>query len=168
LQRNVPVYSIVFTASVAGIVELSDPTKLSYADTVVYTQDLTQIYPVLSGVGHLMRLIDPSKPAELALITPKTGQYYSYCRNSGCDYSLRLTFADASVQMIVVQKGFRGWFNDAIPATINDANSTNGFRTWAVNVSSAKAISKIELLETPEVWKGLPMNPKIIATREVK
>jgi hypothetical protein len=167
LSRNVPVHAIVFTASVSGVVETFDATALTYADTVSYDPNLTQIYPPLSGTGNLLRLFDPTNATDRLAVTPNTGKYYFLCRGSGCDYSLRVTFADDSLQHYLVKDGFRSWFSDGLPATVNDTTQSAGYRTWALNIPGVKALKKIELLETPEVFKGFPVSPRVIATRLV-
>jgi hypothetical protein len=78
-----------------------------------------------------------------------------------------VTFADDSQQFVILQAGFRGWFNPDISPEASDPKNGNSFRMWAVNVPAAKQLKKLELLETPDVWQGLPANPKVIATRTI-
>jgi hypothetical protein len=166
-QRNVPVHTILMTASLKSIVESSDATQLDYKDTVTYDPDLTQIYTPISYVGNLRRMIDPTDTVQLASIQPGSGANYWYCRNAGCDYTLRVTFTDNSTQHIVLQSGFRGWFSNAVSTSALNPLDSASFRTWAVNVPGAKAIKLIELLETPEVYEGLSANPRVISSRVV-
>jgi Peptidase M66 len=166
-QRNVAVHTLVLSASLKSIVESTGPAQLDYNDTVTYDTDLTQIYPPISYVGNLRRMIDPTDAVQLATIQPNTGLNYWYCKNAGCDYTLRVTFTDNSMQHTVLQSGFRGWFNNALSTAALDPLDSASFRTWAVNVPAAKAIKLIELLETPEVYKGLSANPRVIASRVV-
>jgi hypothetical protein len=149
LQRNVPVHSIVMTLSNAG------------------TPNVTQIYPPLSYTGNLMRAIDPTSTSDLSLITPDTSTYYWYCRNGGCDYTVRVTYADSTTFHAVLQGGFRP-FNQAsgTPATITtDATNSSSYKVFGVNVPGSKAISTIELLSTPKVWMGMPVSPTVLASR---
>jgi hypothetical protein len=90
-----------------------------------------------------------------------------FCKNAGCDYTLKVTFADNSTQHMVVQAGFRGWFDNALSAGVQDPLSESSFKVWAVNVPAVKALKLIELLETPEVYKGFPVNPRVVASRLV-
>jgi Peptidase M66 len=171
-QRDVAVHAIVFTAAISSIVERTDATQLNYDDTVTYDAALTQIYPPISYTGNLRRLIDPTDATQLASIQPNVGNTKGgvndwFCKNAGCDYTLKVTFADNSVQHSVVQAGFRGWFDNALLAGVQDPLSESSFKVWAVNVPAAKAIKLIELLETPEVYKGFPMNPRVVASRVV-
>jgi hypothetical protein len=171
-QRNVAVHAIVFTAAISSIVERTDATQLNYDDTVSYDPALTQIYPPISYTGNLRRLIDPTDATQLASIQPKTGTSTGgtndwFCKNAGCDYTLKVTFADNSTQHIVIQAGFRGWFDNALLAGVQDPLSESSFKIWAVNVPATKAIKLIELLETPEVYKGFPANPRVVVSRVI-
>jgi Peptidase M66 len=171
-QRDVAVHAIVFTAGISSIVERTDATQLNYDDTVTYDAALTQIYPPVSYTGNLRRLIDPTDASQLASIQPTVGATKGgvndwFCKNAGCDYTLKVTFADNSLQHIVVQAGFRGWFDNAFAAGALDPLSESSYKTWAVNVPAVKAIKLIELLETPEVYKGFLANPKVIASRAI-
>jgi Peptidase M66 len=171
IQRGVPVHSIVMTANIASIqdtfTEEPGKPKLSYQDTITYNNATTQIYAPLTYTGNLIRLIDPTKADQLASIVPDSSANPWYCKNAGCDYTLKATFADDSQQFVVLQTGFRGWFNPDINPEANDPKNGNSFRSWVVNVPATKQLKKLELLETPEIWKGLPANPKVIATRMV-
>jgi hypothetical protein len=171
-QRDVAVHAIVFTAWISSIVERTDATQLNYDDTVTYDAALTLIYPPVSYTGNLRRLIDPTDASQLASIQPTVGATKGgvndwFCKNAGCDYTLKVTFADNSLQHIVVQAGFRGWFDNAFAAGALDPLSESSYKTLAVNVPAVKAIKLIELLETPEVYKGFPANPRVIANRAI-
>jgi Peptidase M66 len=165
--RDVPVRTIIMTANIDGISDLNADGKLGYADTIRYNPVTTQIYDPVTFTGNLRRLIDPTDAVQRASIVPDTGENPWFCKNAGCDYSLKVTFVDNSEQFVVLQKGFRGWFDANIPAEAANPISGSSFRVWGVNISAAKAIQKLELLETPEVWKGLPTVPKVLASRTV-
>ncbi|MDX2006081.1 MAG: M66 family metalloprotease [Meiothermus sp.] len=156
LERNVPVHTVVLTASLT-----------STQAPLTYNLETTQIYPPLSYTGNLRRLIDPTDASGRALIVPNTGTYYWYCRASGCDYTLRVTYADGSTQHLALQGGFRGWFSSSYKAGAADPLSGDSFKVWGVNLPAQRALHKIELLETPEVWKGMPASPKVVASRTV-
>lgn len=148
-QRDVPVHAIVITYSRAG------------------TPDVSQIYPPLSFTGNLLRYIDPTDPAQRASIVPDTSTYPWYCRNGGCDYTVRVTYTNGSVRHVLLQNGFRP-FNQATgtpPASASDPLNGNSFRTWAIHVPATAPIAKIELLDTPMAWNGLPANPTVLASR---
>jgi hypothetical protein len=114
----------------------------------------------------LRRLIDPTNAAQRASIVPDTGENPWYCKNAGCDYTLKVTFADNSEQFVALQTGFRGWFDANINPNATNPLDGSSYRVWGVNIPAAKSILKLELLETPEVWKGLPAVPKVIASRK--
>ncbi|MFC5473070.1 M66 family metalloprotease [Paraherbaspirillum soli] len=148
-QRNVPVQTIVITYSLAG------------------TAGVSQIYPPLAYQGNLVRQVDPTAPAQLAQITPNTGATPWYCHASGCDYTVRVTYGDGSLLHVLLQGGARPWFSPtgAIPAAALDPLNGDSFKVWGINVPANKSISKIELLDTPMGWNGVPANPTVLLSR---
>lgn len=150
MQRDVPVHTIVLTYSLAGTAEVS------------------QIYPVFSYNGNLIRTIDPTDAAQRASIAVDVNgaPFRRYCQDGGCDYTLRVTYSGGGVRHVLLRKGFRDWFGalNPVPATATNPTHANSFRVWAVNVPAQEAISKIELLDTPQAWKGLPANPTVLVT----
>ncbi|MFD2453698.1 hypothetical protein [Ideonella paludis] len=96
-----------------------------------------------------------------------TGTHYWYCMGSGCDFTLRLTYADQSVRHVLLQGGFRAWFKPTIEpdASTLEASSGNSFKTWVVNVPGDKALQRVELLETPMAWQGWPAQPTVLLSR---
>jgi hypothetical protein len=149
VQRNVPVYAIAITYSKAG------------------TAGVSQIYPPLPYMGNLLQNFDPTSAQDLSDFTVDTGTYYWYCKGSGCDYTVRVTYADNSQVYRALQGGFRSWFTPtATPAAAtSDPLSGSSFKTWVINVPGDKAISKVELLDTPMVWQGLPASPTVLLSR---
>jgi VCBS repeat-containing protein len=169
VQRDVSVQTIIVTIGIDSVqdtaTEVTGETHLTYQDTITYNNTITQIYPPISYTGNLRRVIDPTDATQRASIVPDTGENYWYCRNSGCDYTLKVTFSDNSEQYVAIQGGFKGWFSNDIKANAGTPTNSDSYRIFGVNVSGNKTIKKLELLETPEVWKGLPAVPKVIATR---
>lgn len=150
VERDVPVYAIVVSLSRAG------------------TADASHIYPPIRFTGNLIRQFDPQVTADMAAIrVGGPGPYRWYCEAYGCDYTLRVTYDDGSVVLRVLQGAFRGWFgaDDPLPAAATDPASEASFRTWAVNVPAARQIARIELLDTPMVWTGLPASPAVLLAR---
>jgi hypothetical protein len=148
-QTGVAVYAIAITMSLAG------------------TPGATQIYPPLSRTGNLVQVFDPTSTADLSAITPNTGTYPWYCHASGCDYTVRVTYSDGAKLHRVLEGGFRNWFQPTVaPAAASlDPISGSSYQAWVINVPAAKTISKIELLDTPMVWNGLPATPTVLASR---
>lgn len=149
IARDVPVHAVVLTLSNAG------------------TAGATQIYPPIRFTGNRLRAIDPTNAGDRASITPDTGTYFWYCRNGGCDYTLRATYADGTVRHVLLQGGFRP-FNQptgAPPASASDAKNGDSFERFVVNLPGDAALSKLELLSTPMVWQGMPANPVVLASR---
>jgi Peptidase M66 len=166
-QRDVPVRTIIITSSIAGSSDTNNDGKLSYADTLTYNPAITQIYEPITYTGNLRRLIDPTNATQRASIVPDTGENGWYCKNAGCDYTLKVTFSDNSQQFVALQSGYRGWFDANINPNATNPLDTSSYRIWGVNISAVKTISKLELLETPEVWQGLPSVPKVVASRTI-
>ncbi len=173
-------------ASISGLGGFPD-TLNKEQDTIVFTVNfpesfptiagtagavtgITQIYPPLRYVGNADKLLDAENPRDLASIVPNTGEYPHFCRRRGCDFTLRLTYRDRSVKHYVNQWGYRNWFWD--PSNVNqydnrslDPNNSNSFRIWALSVPTrGRTLTKVELLDTPRVWTGLPRNPRVLAT----
>ena len=150
-ETNVPVHAIALTMSYAG------------------TAGATQIYPPLSFQGHLRRTIDPALAADRAAIAPGDTAYGQYCLSGGCDYTVRVTYADGSQHRALLQGGFRPARqpSGAPPASAGDPLDGNSFRTWAVNVPGRKPLARIELLATPKAWEGLPDAPVVLAERRL-
>lgn len=148
-QHGVPVHTIVLTYSRAG------------------TPGASQIYPVLSYTGNLTRTIDPTDAAQRASVVTDTSANYWYCKGTGCDYTVRVTYADNSHRHVLLQGAFRPWFTPTAEpgaATLNPVDGAS-FKTWTVNVPGDKAIARVELLDTPQAWKGLPASPAVLLAR---
>ena len=147
IQRDVPVYAIALTISRAG------------------TAGATQIYPPLSFTGNLIRNVDPTDAAQRAEVrfykSPYngTGAGRWFCSNSGCDYTLRVRYANGNVRHVLLQGAFRN-FDDAGGAfrpNSSNANHGDSFRSYVVNVPADSAIQRIDLLNTPMAWdSGVP------------
>jgi hypothetical protein len=125
------------------------------------------IYPPLPFTGNLIQTFDPTSAADRAAIVPNTGTYAWYCHASGCDYTVRVTYADNSQITRVLQGGFRPWFSPTgTPATSTaDPTSGDSFKLWTINVPGNKAITKVELLDTPMAWNGVPATPTVLLIR---
>ncbi|MDH0866704.1 M66 family metalloprotease [Mitsuaria sp. GD03876] len=154
-RRGVPVHAIVLTLSNA------DPANPATS------AGITQIYPVLSFTGNLPRGIDPSSAEDRASIVPDTSTNYWYCRAGGCDFTLRLTYADGTVRHRLLQGGFRP-FNQARGTPGPDTRDPlrgDSFRLFAVQVPGDRPLTRVELLDTPMAWEGLPAQPRVLAAR---
>lgn len=162
---NVDVYSIVMTYSNAPCNAATNPTSVCNAAGV--DTNISQIYPTTVHKGNLRRLIDPTNPAELATIVPNSSTNYWYCKNGGCDYTIKVTYADTTTWYAVIQGGFRPWFKDTLPpsAAAQDPYSSSSFKTWGINAPATQPIAKIELLSTPQVWNGFPVAPTVLMVR---
>lgn len=147
--RGVPVHAVVITLSNAG------------------TAGATQIYPTLRYTGNRLRYFDPTSAADRAQFVPDTSANPWYCRNGGCDYTLRATYANGTVRHVLLQGGFRP-FNEARgapPASASDPLDGNSFRRFAIHLPDDGALSRVELLSTPRAWEGVVAAPPVLATR---
>ncbi|KVZ43654.1 M66 family metalloprotease [Burkholderia ubonensis] len=148
VQTGVPVHTILVSFSKAG------------------SAGASYIYPPLSYTGNLIRTFDPTVAADRQAIAVDTGVYPWYCQGTGCDYTLRVTYVDGSRVYRVLQGGFRTWWT---PSVLNpratDPLSADSFKVWAINVPGNKGIAKIEVLDTPMVWNGMPANPTVVLSR---
>ncbi|BAV96164.1 M66 family metalloprotease [Lysobacter enzymogenes] len=152
LRRDVPVHAIALTYSYAG------------------TPEVSQFYPPLSFTGNLMFSVDPSDAAQRASVTPRTGPFRKFCSDAGCDYTLRVTYADGSQRLELLPRGFRQFFAGGDGPVVEDAkNPLHGYslRTWVIQVPGDKPLRKLELLDTPMAWKGIPANPTVLMSRDI-
>ncbi|KAN0022297.1 hypothetical protein ACTFIU_004473 [Dictyostelium citrinum] len=149
IERNIDVYTILFTYSTVG------PNEVS------------QIYPLLKSKGNLMRQFDPTNKTEMAIIIPNTGDIPWYCHDSGCDYTIRVTFDDGSLQHVLLQQGKRQYWKPMadFKKNINDPKSSDSFMLGGINIKATKTIKKVELLETLLGWNGVPNNATVLASK---
>lgn len=149
-QKNTAVYTIVLTISKAG------------------TAGATQIYPAIGPYqGNLIKTFDPTVSQDRLDMTPNVSSYPWYCRNSGCDYTVKVTYSNGSTRHVALHGGFRPWFGEESAFSENATNPThsNSFKVFAINVPATTTISKVELLDTPTVWKGMSLQPAVLASR---
>ncbi|EAL60961.1 hypothetical protein DDB_G0292824 [Dictyostelium discoideum AX4] len=149
IERDIDVYTILFTHSTVGPKELS------------------QIYPLLKSKGNLMRQFDPTNKTEMAIIIPNTGAIPWYCHDSGCDYTVRVTFDDNSLQHVLLQQGKRKYWKPMsdLKDNIMDPKSSDSFMLGGINVKANKKINKVELLETLLGWNGISNNATVLASK---
>ena len=147
LARDVPVHAVVLTLSNAG------------------TAGATQIYPPFAYTGNRLRYFDPSQADDRTQFVPDTSANPWYCRNGGCDYTVRASYANGTVRHVLLQGGFRP-FNQArgTPAADrSDPLDSDSFRIFAIHLPNDGALASLELLSTPMAWEGLPANPAVLA-----
>ncbi|KAN0032478.1 hypothetical protein ACTFIV_006376 [Dictyostelium citrinum] len=146
IERDIDVYTIVFTYSMVG------------------PDQLTQIYPLLKSKGNIIRQFDPTNKTEMKLITPNIGSIPWYCFNSGCDYTIRVTYDDDSIKHILLQQGKRQYWKPMgdFKSNFNDPTSLDSFLLGVINVKANKIIKKVELLETLMAWNGITKNSKLL------
>ena len=139
------------------------------------TPEASQIYPPLSYTGNLLQTVDPTDETDLAAIKPNVGTYPWYCHASGCDYTLRVTYVDDSTEHILLQGAFRkwawsegfDWSKENFKESKDDPTSGDSLKIWSVNIDGAKEVKRLELLDTPKVYDGLPETPTVLLVREM-
>ncbi|MFN8672065.1 MAG: M66 family metalloprotease [Candidatus Sericytochromatia bacterium] len=162
-KKNVNVHTIIMTYSNVPCTNKGVGTCNSEGvDT-----NISQIYQPISYVGNLRRVIDPTIKADRDSIIPDTSANPWYCRNGGCDYTVRVTYDDNSTWHALIQDGFRP-FNQASgtpSSTTQDPTNGDSFKVWGINAPGDRPIKKIELLDTPMVWNGMPTTPRVLMSR---
>ncbi|KAH9255371.1 hypothetical protein BASA81_006490 [Batrachochytrium salamandrivorans] len=126
------------------------------------TPEVNRFYPINNAYrGNLMHYIDPTNVTSLDELRKAVW----YCRPSGCDYTLRMTYVDGSVIHQLHQGGFRGWFNNAINSGAADPLSSDSFITFTMNFPGDKKAKMVQLLDTPVVLtNGVPALPTVLMT----
>lgn len=106
--------------------------------------------------GNLPRQFDPTVQSDLDLInTTQPGGYGGwYCLSNGCDYTLVASYADGTVQRILIAMGYHRWGSPASNAGINtDAQnvlSGDNLGRFAVNLPVGHGgLSKVQIFNTP-------------------
>ncbi|GAM24039.1 hypothetical protein SAMD00019534_072140, partial [Acytostelium subglobosum LB1] len=152
--RNRPMYTIMM--------------HLITADTSPCT-DCSIIYPVFKRIGNLRRWIDPRDQSQLDLIVPNRGTFPWWCHGSGCDYTMRVTYADGSMWVKLLQTGLRKSNTPMSPDIYESyTNPTSGYSTKFIveNCPGDKVLKKVELLWTPYGYNTtMPANPKVIMSQ---
>ncbi|KAK5582219.1 hypothetical protein RB653_003802 [Dictyostelium firmibasis] len=149
IERDIDVYTILFTYSTVGPKELS------------------QFYPILKSKGNLIRHFDPTNKTEMETIIPNISPIPWYCHDSGCDYTIRVTFNDGSKQHILLQRGKRQYWSPTtgFKTGINDPKSSDSFMLSGVNIKATKTIKTVELLETLLGWNGIQSNATVLVSK---
>ncbi|EFA85038.1 hypothetical protein PPL_02034 [Heterostelium album PN500] len=144
IQKNIPVYSVVVSFS------LADPS-------------LSMILEPIKFVGNLIRTFDPTDPTQLAEIIPQVAKYPFYCYR-GCDYTLKMTYADGTSAYRILNSSFRGFgqVSEPIPPESSNPINAESFKYWVMHFPADKVYTKIELLSTPQVFNGLPALPQVL------
>jgi hypothetical protein len=134
----------------------------------------SQFYKPVRHIGNGLQLIDPMDSVQLASIHATNGgkasaPYYKYCRMSGCDFTVRLTYEGlADPQYRVLRGSARKWDKpDQWKDNASEEKQRDSFLMWAMNIPTPTGnprLKKLELLETPKVWS---MTPAAIADATV-
>jgi hypothetical protein len=119
------------------------PTANTLAVTPAYT-------------GNLPRQFDPTVQADLDLInTIQPGGWGGwYCLNNGCDYTLVATYADGTVQRVLIAMGFHRWgspayTDDGVNANARNVLSGDNLGRFAVNLPAGHGgLARVQAFQT--------------------
>ncbi|EFA86034.1 hypothetical protein PPL_01267 [Heterostelium album PN500] len=128
----------------------------------------SNIYPIIKSRGNLMRHIDPSDEDQRDLVEePSLRDLYAFCAESGCDFSLRATYADGSIFLKLLQKGMRDFDNPRGPIHQDYLNPLNpkSVTYFVENIPADKVLTKVELLSTPYGYKKYTANPPVLLSK---
>jgi peptidase M66-like protein/peptidase inhibitor family I36 len=117
----------------------------------------TAIFVTPSYPGNLGRHIDPTVQADLDSISATTpgGWYGYYCLDRGCDYTLVASYADGSVERILLPTGYHQsgsgkLTGDGVRSGAREVLHDDNLARFAVNVAAGHGgLSKVELFSTP-------------------
>jgi hypothetical protein len=106
--------------------------------------------------GNLARQFDPTVQADLDLInTTQPGGWGGwYCLNNGCDYTLVATYADGTVQRVLLAMGYHRWgspayTDDGINANARNVLSGDNLGRFAVNLPAGHGgLSRVQVYQT--------------------
>lgn len=118
------------------------------------TANLLFVTPAWSG--NLPRQFDPTVQADLDLInTTQPGGWGGwYCLNNGCDYTLVATYADGTVQRVLLAMGYHRWgspaySDDGINANARNVLSGDNLGRFAVNLPTGHGgLSRVQVYQT--------------------
>ncbi len=125
------------------------------------TPDVSQFFNPIRHTGNSVATIDPMDGVSLQKIYPdqinnKWMEYDRYCKNSGCDFTVKATYQDGTTAYRILQGSQReSWKPDVWKAKATDPKDSESFLQWAVNLpvpANGSKIQKLELLNTPKVW----------------
>ncbi|GAM27113.1 hypothetical protein SAMD00019534_102880 [Acytostelium subglobosum LB1] len=154
IKRDVPVYTVFWYYD-------QSETPTCTGCSFIYT-------PVKSLKGNLLRYLDPTDLKQIQAYSPNRPPIGFYCATSGCDYTLRITYADGSKYVKMLTMGQRpfGQPEDPISATVKDPNNKSSLMFTYENVPGDQVLTKVELLWTPMAWKQVtPSDAKVLLER---
>ena len=117
----------------------------------------SQIVVTPTWTGNLPKQIDPTVQADLDLLpgTQPGGWNGYYCLNAGCDYTLVATWADGTVQRILLPVGYHRFGYPVYTDTGYRASAQNvldgdNLGTWAVNLPVGHGgLASVAVYSTP-------------------
>lgn len=114
----------------------------------------TRLYVSGQWKNNLPRHFDPTVQADMDLMKDSStpgGSAGHYCMDTGCDYTLVVTYADNTVLRVLLPVGYRtgaGGMREDPQA--RDALNERNFQAYAVNIPGGRqGVTKLELFSTP-------------------
>lgn len=98
-----------------------------------------------AGQGNLPHTFDPTSQSDWDQMK---STYANYCNSAGCDYTLRATFADGTRQNVLLPKGYHQSTSNTVNPNANDPNNRASFIRFAVNFSTGKKLTQLDLYVT--------------------
>jgi hypothetical protein len=98
-----------------------------------------------AGQGNLPRTFDPASQSDWDQMKLK---YTNYCQSTGCDYTLRATFADGTTKNVLLPKGYHQANSNTANPNADDPLNGASFKRFAVNFSAAKILKRLDLYVT--------------------
>ncbi|ASP37641.1 hypothetical protein CHH28_02675 [Bacterioplanes sanyensis] len=143
------------------------------------TDEITQFYNPIRYQGNAIAFLDPTNQSHLDNINFEADdqsqvEFSNYCKRLGCDYTLKVTYSDGSVAYRIVKDSARKqWEPTVWKDNYQNENHGDSFRMWSIAIVAPEgqpAISKLELLDTPMLWRLTPsdvMSAPAILTKQL-
>ena len=122
------------------------------------TAEASRVAYLQRNTGNSIRQIDPTDPTDLSDINVNqaNARYRDYCRKTGCDFTLRLTYSDGSTNYRILKGSARvSWQPAQWKADYQNPNSADSFLEWYLNIptpAGSPRVTRVELLETTQAW----------------
>lgn len=142
-----------------GVLKLDQPvqTVIGSVSHFNLSPSASQIVVTPQWTANLPRQIDPTVQADLDLLngTQPGGWNGYYCVNGGCDYTLVATWADGTVQRVLLSMGYHRfgypvYTDSGVRASAQNVLDGDNLGTYAVNLPAGHGgLASVALYNTP-------------------